>query len=256
MDFFSILMIRLKDLPPFFLIGHRGYAARFPENTTLGFCEAVKADAIMIELDVCLSSDRIPVVVHDDTLDRTTHGTGLVSESTLARIKTLDAGSWFDPKFKGLRIPTLDEVFQEVGGKCLINVEIKGSAYEEKKQPDSIETQVTSLITKHGLLDQTLISSFHPEILERISEMESSYSLAVLTNKRSFTPELAAFCYKIKAFSWNPDHSTLIKDQVQSAHNAGLKVMPYTVNDPARTQELKNMGVDALFTDDPGYSVL
>ena len=106
------------------VIAHRGYREKYPENTLAAFNAAVDAGAPMIELDVSLTKDRKLIVIHDDTLDRTTDGIGPVSEYTLAELKRFDAGSWFGTCFKDEQLPALEEVFDAVGGQVLLNIEI------------------------------------------------------------------------------------------------------------------------------------
>ena len=115
----------LSDIRRPLLIGHRGYPARYPENTLAAFTGAMDAGCDMIELDVTLTRDRRVVVIHDDTLDRTTNGSGSVRDRTVEEIRRLDAGSWFDPRFAAERVPLLDEVIALTAGRCMLNIEIK-----------------------------------------------------------------------------------------------------------------------------------
>ena len=131
-----------KNFKPSWIIGHRGYPAKYPENTLAAFEAAIEAGAVMIELDVMLSRDRKVVVIHDATLDRTTNGKGSVADLTLAELKQLDAGSWFDAQFVGQQIPELSEVLDLVNGRAYVNIEIKSNAYEAHHPPDAIEKQV------------------------------------------------------------------------------------------------------------------
>ena len=131
-----------KNFKPSWIIGHRGYPAKYPENTLAAFEAAIEAGAVMIELDVMLSRDRKVVVIHDATLDRTTNGKGSVADLTLAELKQLDAGSWFDAQFVGQQIPELSEVLDLVNGRAYVNIEIKSNAYETHHPPDAIEKQV------------------------------------------------------------------------------------------------------------------
>ena len=110
------------------LIG--GSAPRFPENTLAAFNGAIDAGAHMIELDVSLSRDRKLVVIHDDSVDRTTNGTGSIKALPMEEIGQLDAGSWFDPRFKGERLPTLAQVLDLAKGHLLVNIEIKPEAFD------------------------------------------------------------------------------------------------------------------------------
>jgi len=109
-----------SDLQKPAIIAHRGCKRFYPENTIASFEAAINARAHMIELDVTFSKDRELIVIHDDTLDRTTNGSGFVQERELAVIKALDAGSWFDPSFKGEKVPTLEEVINCCGEMCRI----------------------------------------------------------------------------------------------------------------------------------------
>ncbi len=111
----QIKTLENKNRP--WVIAHRGYRAAFPENTISAFMAAIEVKADMIELDVCLTRDRVPVVIHDMTLDRTTNGTGLVSEYKLSELKEFDAGSWFSSKYKGESIPTLEETLDQIRGE-------------------------------------------------------------------------------------------------------------------------------------------
>lgn len=107
------------------IIAHRGDRVHAPENTLPAFELALQSGAAMLELDLTLSKDREIVIIHDETLDRTTNGKGKISDCTLSELKSLDAGSWFGEDFKGVQIPTLRDLFQAVGGQTLINLEIK-----------------------------------------------------------------------------------------------------------------------------------
>ncbi|MGE5258214.1 MAG: glycerophosphodiester phosphodiesterase, partial [Hyphomicrobiales bacterium] len=152
--------LNLTRFPRPLLIGHRGYPARFPENTLASFQGAMQAGCDMIELDVTLTRDRKVVVIHDDTLNRTTNGNGAVSKHTLAEIKQLDAGSWFDPQFSAERVPEIDELIQLTANRCLLNIEIKTSAFEADYPEDAIERQVVKLVKTSQAMGRVIISSF------------------------------------------------------------------------------------------------
>ncbi|MGH7932376.1 MAG: glycerophosphodiester phosphodiesterase, partial [Candidatus Binataceae bacterium] len=131
-------------------IAHRGASGRFPENTVPAFHAAIEAGADMCELDVQLSCDAALVVIHDGTVDRTTDGSGAVSAMTLADLRRLDAGIRFGEQFSGERIPTLDEVFAAVNGRCGLNIELKAAG---------IEQRVCDTIRANGGLTNVLVSS-------------------------------------------------------------------------------------------------
>ena len=233
-----------------FIIAHRGYSARYPENTLVAFQAAMDAGADMIELDVSFSRDRQLVVIHDDILDRTTNGKGQVDGCDLEELKTLDAGGWFHPHFYGERIPTLEDVLDLVGGRSGINIEIKSSAYEADRPPDAIERQVVDLVLEDDLADTILISSFEWKLLENIRRINGEIRTALLS-KESADPDSVAECRRLDAFSWHQNHKTLDEDQVALMHDAGIRVFVYTVNSQNRFRKLLKMGVDGVFTDDP-----
>ncbi len=148
--------MNLTKLPQPLFVGHRGYPARFPENTLASFEGAMQAGCDMIELDVTLTRDRQMVVIRDDTLDRTTSGRGAVRAHTLAAITRLDAGSWFDSRFASERVPELWEVIQLTVGRCMVNLEIKTSAFEA-------DYPAVAYISNHGA-DQELVERFPTSI--------------------------------------------------------------------------------------------
>jgi glycerophosphoryl diester phosphodiesterase len=244
----------LHDIIPPVIIGHRGYRARFPENTLASFSSAMAAGADMIELDVTLSRDRKVVVIHDDTLNRTTSGFGPVQQAMLQELKRLDAGSWFDSSFAGESLPTLEEVLILVGGKILINVEIKSSAWESGFPGDAIERQVIDLIIRHDLVNSTLVSSFHPGFLENIANMAVHPEIAFITD-RSTPPDTLNICKRLGVFSWHPHYSSLEQRHIDRAHAQGIHVFPYTVNAIEDMMRLADMGVDGIITDDPGMAL-
>ena len=149
------------------IFGHRGASADAPMNTLAAFELARQDGADGIELDVHASRDGNLVVIHDDTVDATTDGSGFVHQKTLAELKALDAGSAFGAAFQGERIPTLDEVFAEFGADLLINVEIKATL----RRAPYIDRMIADQVRKHGLRDRVILSSFDPTTLRRAKEM-------------------------------------------------------------------------------------
>jgi glycerophosphoryl diester phosphodiesterase len=227
------------------LIGHRGYPAKFPENTLAAFEGAVQAGCGMIELDVTLTRDRKVVVIHDDTLDRTTSGKGPVKNQTLADIRALDAGSWFNPRFAAERVPELSEVIALTAGRCMLNIEIKESALEAGYPVDAIEHQVVNLVKTDGAMDRVIISSFEKRILERIAAMTDAPAIAYISG-RGADRTVLEMLLAIKAFSWHPWFRSLTRDQVDMLHAAGLKVFPWTINTQEEAERILALGVDGL----------
>jgi glycerophosphoryl diester phosphodiesterase len=242
------------NMPPFLditrftrpiLIGHRGYPAKFPENTLAAFEGAIQAGCNMIELDVTLTRDRKVVVIHDDTLDRTTTGKGPVRDHALQDIKALDAGSWFDARFAAERVPQLSEVLQLTAGRCLLNIEIKESAFEADYPADAIEHQVVELVKTSGAMDRVIISSFEKRILQRIAAMAAPPALAFISTHGA-DGSLLEMLLAIKAFSWHPWFRALNRDQVDALHAAGMKIFPWTINTREEAERILALGVDGL----------
>lgn len=231
------------------LIGHRGYPSKFPENTLASFEGAIQARCDMVELDVTLTRDRKVVVIHDDTLDRTTSGKGAVRAHTLEEIKRLDAGSWFDPRFATERVPELLEVMKLTTGRCMVNIEIKGSAFEAAYPIDAIEHQVVKLVKTSGAVGRVIVSSFDKRILQRIATMQEPPAIAYISDHGA-DQRVLEMLLEIKAFSWHPRFKVLTRDQVDMMHTANLKVYPWTINTRQEAENLLAMGVDGLICND------
>ncbi|MEO1023744.1 MAG: glycerophosphodiester phosphodiesterase family protein, partial [Bacteroidota bacterium] len=140
----------------FVVIAHRGASAYAPENTMAAFRIAVDMNAEMIELDVLLSGDGVPVAIHEDQLDRTTDTTGLTSQFTLETLQSVDAGSWFSADFAGEPVPTLDEVLRYCSGKISVNIEIKHEAVTNDVE-GGIEEKVINLVKRYGMEHHVII---------------------------------------------------------------------------------------------------
>lgn len=241
-------MERLLSTP--LIIAHRGFRAHYPENTLASFKAAEEVGAPWVELDAALSRDRQVVVIHDDTVDRTTDGGGSLADLTLEELKRLDAGSWYDSRFAGERIPTLSEVFDALGEEMGVNIEIKGSAVEPDFPDDAVERQVMRLVSERAAHHRVLVSSFDCDALVRVREIDAQCRIGVLTAD-PITGDDVALCRRLGAFSLNPDHRKVDKAGVGRLHAAGFRVLPYTVNDPADMERIFGLGVDGVFTDDP-----
>jgi glycerophosphoryl diester phosphodiesterase len=236
------------------IIAHRGYRAKYPENTLGAFKAALEAGAAMIELDVSLSYDRKLVVIHDATLQRTTNGNGPVNGLTLEELKQLDAGSWFHSNFAGERLPELIEVLELVDGRALINIEIKSNAYEPNHPLDAIERQVLQLMRQKKARDYILISSFNIFILEQLAKFKDAPPLAWIS-KSPADRHTVEMCTHIAAFSWHPEHLILTRDQVEMMHAAGIRVFPYNMKSQAEFNRMLSMGVDGVITNDPAEAM-
>jgi len=232
------------------IIAHRGYRAKYPENTLTSFSAALDIGVKMIELDVMLTRDRKMVVIHDATLERTTDGHGQVNSYTLKELKELDAGTWFHPRFVGERLLELEEVLDLVRGRTLLNIEIKSKAYEAHHPPDAIEKQVVELVRQKNALTSVLISSFEWEVLENIASIEDAPAVALIS-KYPAERDNVKLCIRLKAFSWHPNCRELKYDQVKIMREEGIRVFPYNVESPGEYQRMINMDIDGVITSDP-----
>lgn len=235
----------------FTVIAHRGASAYYPENTMAAFRAAVEMDAEMIELDVLLSKDGVPVVIHDETLDRTTDGEGSVSDYTLEELKRLDAGSWFGEKFRGEPIPTLEEVLEYAAGTIALNIEIKTEAVTDNAK-GGVEEESIRLVRKYGMEDHVLFSSFDYRAISHLKELAPDIPAALLYNNNESpnrTPSELVEAYKADAF--NCSFSQLNNRRLKNIREHNIPVFVYTVNNRGRMKKLINKGVTGIFSDKP-----
>jgi glycerophosphoryl diester phosphodiesterase len=222
-------------------IAHRGASGTFPENTIAAFRAAIEAGAQMCELDVQRTRDGAIVVIHDDTVDRTTDGQGAVAELTLAELKTLDAAVRFrGGVFKGERIPTLDEVFAAIGNRCTLDIELKAAG---------IEPDVAALMRKCNAIETSMVSSFNWESLKAMREADAAVRIGVLAEKdaSSMLDEAA----RLGACAVNPRYDMVTPELCQAAHDRGVQVMVWTVDVPELMRLLIGYGVDGIVTNYP-----
>lgn len=158
-------------------VAHRGWSGAAPENTLAAVALAAKdPDIEMIEIDVQLSQDGVPVVIHDFTLDRTTNGTGRIKDHTLAELKRLDAGGWFNPTFQGEAIPTLEEMLQLTKGSKRLNIELKqsGNAYP------LLEDKTVDLIRSYRMEEQVIVTSFDHRSMRKTKQLAPDLQVGLI----------------------------------------------------------------------------
>lgn len=236
----------MLSIPP--VIGHRGAKAHAPENTLAGLRTAAAQGAPWVEVDVMLSRDGVPILMHDDTLNRTTSGRGPVDRADLADIRALDAGAWFAPAFAGERVPTLEEALD-----CALDLGL-GLNLEIKPTPGrAVETAEVALdvARRRWPADRPppLVSSFELSCLETATRLAPDWPRGYLIWKPP--PDWAALADHIGAATLNVDQNRLTRATVETFRSAGRPVLAYTVNSPARARELFAWGVAAVFTDTP-----
>jgi len=228
------------------VFGHRGAKAYAPMNTIPAFELAYEQGAVGIELDVHRSKDGYPVIVHNFTIDETTNGEGTVTEKTLAELKAFDAGSWFSHKFTGIQIPTLDDVFDAVGQKLLVNVEIKFADQET----DGVEQVVADCIRRHNMIDRVIVSSFNPYTLQRFNNIMPDMMIGFLY-QANMEINTASVMEGYPHDARHPYHEMIDEAYMTWAEENGFYVNTWTVNDPIRAKELQKLGVNAIVTDVP-----
>ena len=239
------------------VVAHRGYRAKYPENTIVAFEAAIAAEADMIELDVCLTRDRIPLVIHDKYLDRTTNGKGLVSAHTLAELKEFDAGSWFCDDFKREAIPTLEEVLLQIRGRITVNIEIKPESFEASGPSDTIELQVCEMVEKMEMAGSVLISSYENLFFTRIQRWyrdqnkSTKIRMAILHDTPLEDDFAVALCQRHNAYSFHPNECLVTSKLVQLLKTEGFRIFPYTINTEKRMEQLIELGVSGIITDEP-----
>lgn len=230
------------------IFAHRGSCALAPENTLPSFELAFAHQADAIELDAKLSRDGIVMVIHDQTVDRTTDGTGKVNQLSLSELKRLDAGAFFGKEFTGVRIPTLDEVFECVGLKLFVNVELTNY----KSSDDTLVEKVVEVVKRHNMQDRVLFSSFLPKNLVKSQAMLPQTPVALLCLPGVMgVISRSVFSRHYSPHIIHPFLSDVSTRYVELEHKAGRRVHVWTVNAEKDIQRLKNDGVDGLFTDNP-----
>ena len=239
------------------VIGHRGYCQRAPENTLPSFQLALAAGADLVELDYYHSRDGKLVVIHDHELDRTTDATNRwhhkkisVETKTAAELQTLDAGSWFDPKYAGTKIPLLEEALDTIQKGSVTLIERKAGAPADCLQ----------LLRQKDLINKVVVQSFDWQYLRTFHEQEPAQVLAALGPpgrladgtpspgkpkdlSSAWLDELQKTGAKVVVWS-----DKVSREAVQLAHQRGLKVWVYTIDDPTQANTLLDMGVDGIIT--------
>ena len=219
-------------------IGHRGACGYAPENTLLSFSIALQLHVDMIELDVHVCRSGEIVVIHDSKVDRTTNGTGYVTERTLDELRTMDAG-------KGEKIPTLQEVLYLINKKMKVNIELKGTGTAKP-----VFQLLEKYIREFGwTYDDFLISSFNQNELQEFRRIDQRFNIGVLG--MDFSTSLAEFAEKIDAYSINIYMNSITKELVDDARRKNMEVIVWTVNDTEDIKRIESMGVGGIISNYP-----
>lgn len=240
-----------EKLPRPTIFAHRGASAHAPENTLAAFHLAIQQQADAIELDAKLSADGHVVIIHDQTVDRTTNGEGKVGRLTLEELQALDAGQVYDQAFRGEVIPTLDEVLEEVGSEVFLNIELTNYA----SPTDSLPEVVAERIRAFNLDDHILISSFNPIALRRFHQRAPHIPLGLLARQGIFGAWARSPLGRwVPHQALHPACQDVTKRLIDRKQRQGFRVHVYTVNHPQILTHLFQWGVDGVFTDDPALA--
>jgi len=228
------------------IYAHRGYSAKYPENTLAAFRATAELPVHGVEFDVHLTADQQVVVIHDEKIDRTSNGTGYVKDMTLEELRKFDYGAWFSDEFSGEVIPTLAEVlevFKETHHH--INIELKSDIFVYA----GLEEAVLREVEAQGMSDRVVISSFDHEAVRRVAELAPNVENAALFVNMIL--DVAEYQEKLPANALHVFLPTAVRKTVLEAISKGSVVRVWTVNEVEYATQLLHIGVDAIFTDEP-----
>lgn len=230
------------------IIAHRGASAYAPENTMAAFRKAVELSADGIEFDVKCSKDGEMVIIHDQTLHRTTNGDGKVIETNLKELRDLDAGSFFSTEFQGEKIPLLSEVLEEFSKKIFMNIELTN--YSSIR--DGLAQKAATLVKQMGVEKSVFFSSFHPYNLILTKRIVPEVPIALLA-----PPGISGWIFRSNFMRWispdiiHPYYNDVDKRYIEKQHQKNRRVNVWTVNTETDIKKLLKDNVDGLITDDP-----
>lgn len=226
-------------------VGHRGAAGTHPENTMVSFRRAMEIGVDGVEFDVHRTMDGHLVVIHDAAVDRTTDGNGLVMAMTLEELRRLDAGVKKGSEFAGEQIPTLQELIRSTPPDLFLFLELKAGSVHYP----GIEAELLAVLQEEGATGRVQVSSFDHQALKRLHELEPSLPLGMLFAENLLNP--AALALEIGCEAIHPAWEWVTEEMVAAAHDAGLKVNTWTVNNPFAIARVLSFGVDGVMSDFP-----
>lgn len=232
------------------VIGHRGVAGYAPENTLEGIHTAADMGLKWVELDVKLTRDDVPILFHDETLERTTNGAGSVAETDYTEIQNLECGSWFSDSYAGIKIPSLEEALDVLIDRNLgLNLEIKACPGRERDTAEIALDLLSHIWDRH---DDLLISSFSHVSMEAALDLCPDWHRGLLLVEE-WPENWNDLIEYLNVSSVNINGKTCTREQVEQILDLDLSlaVLAYTVNDPERARLLRRWGVDSIFSDTP-----
>jgi glycerophosphoryl diester phosphodiesterase len=225
--------------------GHRGNPDEFPENTLASFRSAIELGVDVIECDIHRSEDGGLPVIHDHLLDRTSDGSGLVRDHTMAELKRFDAGSWKDPRFKGERIPSLDEVLAVAKGQVGVAIEIKNLPLPYA----GIEDALVQTVKGAGMVHDVVVISFDHRSIKRVAELEPKILTGVLEAARPV--DILRVMDDAEADVFCPHWASIEPDTAAELHAAGKLIGVWTVDDVFALTWAKALPANAIYTNKP-----
>ncbi|NLV35097.1 MAG: glycerophosphodiester phosphodiesterase [Clostridiaceae bacterium] len=240
----------VTDIKKPVIIAHRGASRQAPENTMAAFRKALELGAGGIETDVHFSADGHLMVTHDEKLDRTSNGKGLIRDKSFDELKALDFGSWFSPEFKDERIPELDELLELISGwDGLLNIEIKNGPVFYP----GIEQAVASAIREYRLTNRTIISSFNHYSLVEIRKIDPEIKTAPLYMAGIYEPW--KYARSMGAIAIHPLFYNIVPEVLKGCKLNNIMVNPFTVDQPEQIKAMVEAGVDGIITNVPDIAI-
>jgi glycerophosphoryl diester phosphodiesterase len=242
---------KLVNSPGALIIAHRGNSSIAPENTLPAFTKALAAKADLVELDYHHSADGVPVVLHDDNLDRTTNAQVLLGKQRVlvvnlpaAELAKLDAGLWFSDEFKGTKLPTLVE--------SLTAIQAGSTTLIERKAGDA--ATLVKLLEREKLTDTVVVQAFDWEFVKECRKLAPTLTLCTLSGKTANSEQIeAAAATGADVIVWN--HEKLRREQIDLIHKLGKKAWVYTIDDPERAADFLAAGIDGVITNKPATMI-
>ncbi|MBB6735061.1 glycerophosphodiester phosphodiesterase [Cohnella zeiphila] len=216
-------------------VAHRGWSGGAPENTIAAFRLALSEPEVRwLELDVHLSKDEVPVVIHDGKLNRTTSGKGRVAERTAAELARTDAGSWFHPVYGEETIPTLEEVLRLACGRSHLNIELK-----EGPNGKLLARRTVEMIRSHRMDADVVITSFDRRLIQEVKRVAPEIATGLILDRRP--RGLVPLLQSLQASMLSLQYDMLSESLLRETADAGIRVMVWTVNDPGALLRLTAM---------------
>lgn len=233
---------RISNVHTFVNCAHRGASGHAPENTLAAMRAAITMGAQMAELDVQQTADDRLVLLHDDDLERTTNGSGLLWQKTLAELQTYEAGEWFAPEFAGEPLPTLEEVMALVRGKMKLNIEVKLHGHER-----DVARLVVETIRRENFQNECIVTSFGHHVVDEIKALAPELTLGYIFGPEEYHESV--FHGPVEVLSVN--HYLISAEFMHKARASGKQVHVWTVNEKPLMQRMMHFNMDAIITNFP-----